>query len=183
MEINRRRTRVWRLEFDGWRRRVLMKHRNSADKYQRANAASSSAPSLLECQTSVRRQGAGVIGLPKGFQIVKDSHTIKALLVEEDDKDYRVACGLFAGVEGASFELERARTYEAALAALESNAHDVCFVADRIGERTGVEIARAALMKGLNVPVLLLTSSSDRAAGLEAMRSGVADCLPKKRLD
>ena len=63
------------------------------------------------------------------------------------------------------------------------NQHDVCLVDYRLGAETGIDLLRAALERGCQAPIILLTGQGEHEIDLEAMKAGAADYLVKGRLD
>ena len=102
---------------------------------------------------------------------------LKILLIEGDEDEYLVARGLLGQIEAWEFDLDRVADYDAALAAVQRNAHDVCLCGDRAGGHTGLEVLRRAAAGGFPAPIILLAGQEDRAADLAAMRAGAADYL------
>src|SRR5205809_4846076 len=107
---------------------------------------------------------------------------IKVLLVEDDEDDFIITRDLFTEMRGQRFTLDWMKTFETGLQAMTLNQHDVCLVDYRLGARNGVDLLRAALERGCQAPVLLLTGAGEHEIDLEAMRAGAADYLVKTEL-
>ena len=108
---------------------------------------------------------------------------IRVLLVEDDDEIAALVTGLFAGIEGGPFAVERVRTYEAGLARMACLAHDVCLVDGDLGRRGGVALVRDATARGLHAPMIVLTGRDDRETDLAALQAGAADFVLKHGVD
>jgi two-component system cell cycle sensor histidine kinase/response regulator CckA len=108
--------------------------------------------------------------------------TVRVLLVEDDEDDYIITRELFAEISGQRFTLEWVKTFEAGLAAMIRNEHDVVLLDYRLGARNGVELLREAIAQGCQAPIILLTGSSQHLVDLEAMRAGADDYLVKAEL-
>ena len=106
---------------------------------------------------------------------------LRVLLVEDDEDDYVLIRDLLAEIEGLA--LDWVDGYGEALRALERDAHDVCLVDYRLGERSGLKLMREAASRGHRAPMILLTGRGDRKVDLEAMRAGAADYLLKGEID
>jgi signal transduction histidine kinase len=106
---------------------------------------------------------------------------LRVLLVEDDEDDYVLIRDLLAEIEGLA--LEWVDDYDEALRRLERDAHDVCLVDYRLGERSGLKLMREASSMGHRAPMILLTGMGDRKVDLEAMRAGAADYLLKGEID
>ena len=108
--------------------------------------------------------------------------TVTVLLVEDDEDDFVLARDLFSEIPGQRFLLDWARTFESGLDLMCQNRHDVVLVDYRLGAHNGVELLRAALEKGCQSPVILLTGMGERQVDVEAMKAGAADYLVKGQL-
>jgi len=105
--------------------------------------------------------------------------TLRILLVEQDEDEYRLTLGLLdEGLKGR-FDLQWAPTYEEAVRAVESGQHDVALVNLRLGDHDGLELLSHTIGHNCQVPVIILTERGDQKIELEALRSGAADCLDK----
>lgn len=107
---------------------------------------------------------------------------IKVLLVEDDEDDYLLARMIFSEVEGGSFELHWARTYESALEAMETIQPAVCLVDYRLGKHTGLDLIRECASSRCKVPMIVLTGHGDRMVDVEAMKAGAMDYLVKGQI-
>jgi two-component system, cell cycle sensor histidine kinase and response regulator CckA len=110
------------------------------------------------------------------------SEVIKVLLVEDDEDDYIIARDLFAEIRGNQFTLKWVKTFQAGLDMMLLNQHDVCLVDYRLGAQNGVDLLRAALERGCQAPIILLTGTGEHQIDVEAMRAGAADYLIKGQL-
>lgn len=108
-----------------------------------------------------------------------DSRQLRILLVEDDEDDFVLLEDLLSDIEGIEFVLEWAKTYEAALEALEKNCHDIYLFDYWLGRANGLDLLRTAIAKGYKVPAIVLTGQGERATDLEAMKAGAADYLVK----
>lgn len=112
-----------------------------------------------------------------------DVKTIRVLLVEDDEDDYIITRDLLLEIRGREFLLEWAKTYEKGLEMMVLNRHDVCLLDYRLGAHNGVELLRAAIERGCQSPVILLTTSGHQTVDVEAMEAGASDYLVKGALD
>jgi PAS domain S-box-containing protein len=104
---------------------------------------------------------------------------IRVLLVEDDEDDYILTQDLLSELKGERFVLDWVKTYEVGLASMCKNQHDVVLVDYRLGAKNGIELLRAALDRGCQAPVILLTGSGQHQVDVEAMQAGAADYLVK----
>src|SRR5437879_9542876 len=107
---------------------------------------------------------------------------IKVLLVDDDEDDAIIARDLFSEIQGQRFVVDWASSFQAGLAAMELNQHDVCLVDYRLGAQNGIELLRAGQERGCQAPVILLTGAGDTKVDHEAMEAGAADYLIKTDL-
>ncbi|MBN2621497.1 diguanylate cyclase [candidate division WOR-3 bacterium] len=119
---------------------------------------------------------------PEDIKLVFD-RTINILLVEDDEDDYIITKEMLEEITEIKFKLERARTYTAGLEFLMASNYDVCLLDYHLGEKTGLDLLRAAIEQGCTLPVILLTGQGGRQVDLEAMYAGAADYLVKGKVD
>jgi diguanylate cyclase (GGDEF)-like protein len=105
--------------------------------------------------------------------------TPRILLIEDDEDDLLLTRELLAEAFGDAFELEWARSWDQALAAIGEARHDIYLVDYRLGARNGLELVREAIDLGSAAPFIVLTGQGSREIDLEAMRAGAADYLAK----
>jgi len=108
---------------------------------------------------------------------------VRVLLVEDDEDDFLLTREWLREIEGTDYALDWAADYAAGLAEIARCRHDVYLVDYRLGERCGLDLARAAIADGCVAPLILLTGQGDRAVDDEAMALGAADFLIKGRID
>ena len=107
---------------------------------------------------------------------------IRVLLVEDDEDDYILTREFLTELKDHRFALDWVKTFEAGLGEMLRNQHDVVLLDYRLGARNGVELLRAAVERGCQAPVILLTGSGQHQVDLEAMQAGAADYLVKAQL-
>jgi two-component system cell cycle sensor histidine kinase/response regulator CckA len=108
--------------------------------------------------------------------------TFRVLLVEDDEDDYIITRDLFREMPCQNFTLEWVNTFEKGLETMVLNQHDVCLVDYRLGAHNGIDLLRAAIAKGCQSPVILLTGAGEHEIDLQAMQAGAADYLVKTEL-
>ena len=106
----------------------------------------------------------------------------RVLLVDDDEDDYVMTRELLSEAATGVFQLDWASDYDEAVAMIERREHDVYLLDYRLGERSGLEILRAAGNKSPQSPMILLTGQGDHFIDIEAMREGAADYLVKGQL-
>ncbi len=111
-----------------------------------------------------------------------DKTQIKVLLVDDDEDDYILTRDWFDKFPESEFQLDWVNSYTQAMKAIALQQHDVYLVDYRLGNRTGLDLLRAAIAKGCVAPIILLTGQGDHGIDLEAMKAGAADYLEKSQL-
>ncbi len=107
----------------------------------------------------------------------------RVLLVDDEECSFVLLRRMLAKVPGKSFTTEWAATYEAGLAALTENRHDVCLLDYRLGARTGLELLREAIALRIQTPIIILTGQNVPQVDVEAAQLGAADFLLKDQLE
>ncbi|CAN1210609.1 ATP-binding protein [Tumidithrix helvetica PCC 7403] len=105
----------------------------------------------------------------------------RVLLVDDDEDDYVVTRDFLSEAEQAIFKLTWADNFQAGLAEIAKNRHDVYLFDYRLGKETGLDLMEAAFKLGCVKPVILLTGVGDSEIDRKAMVSGAADYLVKGR--
>lgn len=109
---------------------------------------------------------------------------IRVLLVDDDREDYVLAEEVFAEIETSRFELEWAKTYDAALNLIGQRRHDIYFLDYQLhAGRTGLDLLREALALGCTAPCVMLTGNNDPALDTAALQAGAADYIYKGHLE
>ncbi len=112
-----------------------------------------------------------------------DASRVRIFLVDDDEDDYVVTRDMLSEIEGTRFSLEWVSSYEAALEAMRSCAHDVYLLDYRLGKNSGLDLLEEAVACGCTAPMILLTGQGDHEVDVEAMKAGAADYLVKGRID
>jgi len=112
----------------------------------------------------------------------KEEKAIRVLLVEDDEDDYVIIKHLLSKIEGQTFQLDWASTFQEAVNKATLNQHDVCLVDYLLGERDGIQLTRSFLQHGFQAPIILLTGQGSHDVDMQAMKEGVADYLEKTEL-
>jgi signal transduction histidine kinase len=108
---------------------------------------------------------------------------VRVLLVDDDQDDFLLTRDLLADIPGHPFRLDWVSDYDAALAAVGRNEHDVYLFDYRLGAKSGLELLAEARSVNPSAPVILLTGQGEWEIDLAAMHAGAADYLEKGRLD
>lgn len=112
-----------------------------------------------------------------------DDFAVRVLLVDDDENAFILLRRLLGKISRKHFEVEWAPDYEAGLAAVQRQQHDVYLVDYRLGGASGLDLlSKAAALKD-SAPIIILTGADDPKVDLEATRMGAADFLVKDHLD
>jgi signal transduction histidine kinase/DNA-binding response OmpR family regulator len=112
-----------------------------------------------------------------------DDLRLKVLLIEDDEDDYILTREFLAEIRGGQVQLDWVADSDAGFAALQKDQHDVYLVDYRLGKNSGLDLLRAAIARGCQTPIILLTGQGDHKIDSEAMRAGAADYLVKGEFD
>ena len=112
-----------------------------------------------------------------------NDETIKVLLLDDDPQQATLIEKHLQRIPTARYELEWVYSYQDALKALETPRHEVCLLAEHLENHRGLDLMHHALAKGCKTPMILQISSSNPAAGLEAMAAGAVDYWVKSEIN
>jgi PAS domain S-box-containing protein len=104
------------------------------------------------------------------------------LLVVDDDTVDRMAVRRAIAATGLVATVEEAADAEMALAALTALPSDCVLLDYQLPGRSGLELLRDIRRRGLDVPVIMLTGTSDPDTAVALMKAGAADFLSKSIL-
>jgi PAS domain S-box-containing protein len=108
--------------------------------------------------------------------------TIKVLLVESEQDDYRLIEKLLSRARGAKFDLQWVQDFEEAGRAMAEADYDACLIDDRLGLEDGLDLVRKTLRARGDVPLIMLTRQHEYSLDVNAMHAGVRDYLIKTQL-
>jgi len=111
-----------------------------------------------------------------------NNHPVKVLLIDDDEEDFILTRYIFDEFKDNQFRLDWLDNFDDGLRAVREDRHDIYLVDYRLGERTGLELLRAAIGAGCTAPVILLTGQGDKEIDFQAMQAGAADYLVKGEL-
>lgn len=109
-------------------------------------------------------------------------NVIKVLIIDDDEADYFLARELLNDIDPHRFQVDWKPNFRDGLAALCEGKYDICLLDNRLGAETGIELLREAKKRSCQLPVILLTSQSERDIDYSAMELGAADFLEKQDL-
>ena len=109
--------------------------------------------------------------------------TIRVLLVDDDEDDYRLTLSVTREITNAKIQLDWQPDFDTALEAICDGVHDVYLIDYRLGQKTGIDLLHALKEKKCSGPIILLTGQGEPEIDRAAQSAGAADYLEKSRLD
>jgi len=114
--------------------------------------------------------------------VVEDRRlTMKVLLVEDSESDAALVRAQL-GRSRERFDTVRAASCAGAMEQLERTAFDAVLLALDLGDSSGLATLQQLLRECGHTPVLVLTGRDDDTIGVQAVRAGAHDFLPKSRV-
>jgi diguanylate cyclase (GGDEF)-like protein len=107
---------------------------------------------------------------------------IHILLVEDNQSDAFTVGALLEESDAASYLMHHVRTQSEALLALSAQSFDVCLLDLSLPDTDGFSALACLLEKKPDMPVLILTGSSDKTLGKHAVGRGAQDYLLKDEM-
>ncbi|CAH0996047.1 Adaptive-response sensory-kinase SasA [Emticicia aquatica] len=109
--------------------------------------------------------------------------SIKLLIVDDDEDDFYLTSDYLKDIPNKKFEITWASSFNEGIAQLAKTKFDLCFFDFLLGIKTGIDLLKIAVEKGINCPIVLFTGKGDQKVDIEAMRLGAMDYLVKSDLD
>ncbi len=120
---------------------------------------------------------------PQKESLAEDQSPIRILLVDDDEDEFIITRRIISEIDGRKHLLDWSSTYEEGFEKILEANHDIFLIDYRLGERTGLDLLKAATAEGCSLPMILLTGQEDRAVDIEGMKAGAWDYLVKGRID
>jgi PAS domain S-box-containing protein len=114
---------------------------------------------------------------------MKENAKTEVLLVEDDADDYILFKEYFSEIQGRNYRLTWADTFEKAVTEVSSGKYDIYIYDYLLGAKTGLDLIRFTLDKGIEAPIILLTGLGSHEVDMKAMEMGAADYLVKGEID
>ncbi|GAA4308142.1 hybrid sensor histidine kinase/response regulator [Compostibacter hankyongensis] len=108
---------------------------------------------------------------------------IRVLIVDDDEDDYFITSEYLREIESRHFHTDWCYRYEDALSHIRERTHDIYLVDYRLGAQTGLDLLKAAMERGCEEPIVLLTGKGNKVVDNEAMATGATDYLIKTELN
>ena len=107
----------------------------------------------------------------------------RVLVVDDDRADFDLCQALLEIAAPLAYQLDWCQDFDAALSTMSEERHDLVLVDHGLGERSGVDLIRAAASLGCGAPSILFTGTVDPRVERQALAAGAVDFLPKQDLD
>ena len=104
------------------------------------------------------------------------------LLVDDDETTAILVRSLLGKLKPARYVLEWRGTATDGLAALLGERWDACLLDFHIGDESGLDVLKAALLRNVTTPIIMFTSGAGTDVDLVTVRAGAADYLLKSEL-
>ena len=141
-------------------------------------------PGLVDAIKSLGKYWFEIVELPhERKENEMKERKIRVLLIEDDEDDYTLVRDMLAEVPHVRLRRPVGVDYDQALKTIETQAHDVCLLDYRLGERDGIDLLYEALGKSYWVPIILVTGQGNLEVDMEAMKAGAADFLAKGEIN
>src|SRR5579862_3174875 len=114
-------------------------------------------------------------------QSAMESTTARILLVDDEPSQFSYTTDLLERLR-PRYALEWSQNYESGLYRIMRGDVDAALVDYRLGARSGLDLAREAMARECDVPLVILTAQGDESVDFQAMLIGVADYLDKTDL-
>ena len=113
---------------------------------------------------------------------VTGPRSIRCLIVDDDEDDASLVESYLRDIPDLGVTVDWDPHFDSALAKLSSHSYAVCFVDYLIGQRDGIEFIKTALGSGADLPLILLTGSTDPIVDALAAAAGATDFIAKEDL-
>lgn len=109
-------------------------------------------------------------------------HTIRVLLVDDDEDDFFIIRKLFTLMKQTDSELEWASSSDKAITAINESRHDVYLIDYRLDALTGLDILQEVQAINRPEPFILLTGVGDQGVERESLQLAASDYIVKRNL-
>jgi diguanylate cyclase (GGDEF)-like protein len=110
------------------------------------------------------------------------SEHVRVLLVDDDESTAILVRSLLGKLKPVRYKLEWRATASEGLTALLAERWDACLLDYHIGDESGFDVLRTALLRNVTTPIIMFTSGAGTDVDLETVRAGAADYLLKTEL-
>lgn len=119
----------------------------------------------------------------KLLKIVESQYSLRILLVEDDQVDYKLTARLLKQAYGDNFSLTWTTDAEQAIKELNSGDFDICLIDYQLGKTNGIDLLNQMHKEGHSeIAVILLTGMDSLELDKKATLAGATDYLVKNNL-
>lgn len=109
--------------------------------------------------------------------------TIRILLIDDDEEDFLIVQDILSEARRFHYDIAYIDDYKQAKASLQQKNYDAVLLDYRLGVETGLNLLEDLKAIELHGPVILLTGQEDEGLDEKAQAMGIADFIPKSKLD
>ncbi|MBI2968505.1 MAG: response regulator, partial [Bacteroidetes bacterium] len=110
-------------------------------------------------------------------------HNVAILLIDDDEDDFLIIKGIIREITDRQYTLDWVSSYDQGLKDILARRHDVYLVDYRLGVRTGLELIKESIARGIGKPMILLTGQGTLQIDEQAMEAGAYDFIEKSTLN
>jgi PAS domain S-box-containing protein len=114
---------------------------------------------------------------------MRNSQPLRILIVEDDEDDFLIIEACIRDIPEKDFLIDWCYEYDEALRRIGECRYDIYFVDYLLGEKTGLDLLKAAIGMGCENPLILLTGIGSRDVDIQAMTIGAVDFLVKSEIN
>ncbi len=107
----------------------------------------------------------------------------RILIIEDDEDDFLIIQACIRDIPGRQFTIDWCYKYDEALEQIRNARYDIYFVDYLLGEKTGLDLLKDAMLLGCEDPLILLTGIGNRDVDVQAMNIGAVDYLVKSEIN
>ncbi len=107
----------------------------------------------------------------------------RILIIEDDEDDFLIIQACIRDIPGRQFSIDWCYKFDEALEHIRNARYDIYFVDYLLGEKTGLDLLREAMLMGCEDPLILLTGIGNREVDVQAMTIGAVDYLVKSEIN
>lgn len=111
------------------------------------------------------------------------NESINVLLIEDDQDDYTLVKELLSEVPNYRYQLNWKSEWSEGYEELLKEQFDICLIDYKLGQQSGLDLIKAAIVARIEKPIVILTGHSGFDIDLEAMQAGAVDYLDKSELN